>query len=102
MTANAVEVPAFVGWRPGEPAEIVVRLLLEPAAASGPAAGVPDVNAPLLHKVEDAAQLLGISRSVLSELIGQGAIESVKIGASRRIPHDALTDYVARLRANPA
>lgn len=99
---KAIEVPAFAAWRPGEPAEIVVRLLLEPAAAASAPAGAAEVNAPLLHKVEDAAQLLDISRAVLSELIGQGAIESVKIGASRRIPHDALTDYIARLRANPA
>jgi len=99
---TAIEVPAPAGWQPGEPAEIVVRLLLEPATAPGPPADAPDVNAPLLHKVEDAAQLLGISRSVLSELIARDEIESVKIGASRRIPHDALTGYVARLRANPA
>ena len=56
----------------------------------------------LLHPPEEAAQLLTISRSQLFELLARGEIESVKIGRLRRIPHDALTAYVERLRALPA
>jgi excisionase family DNA binding protein len=52
----------------------------------------------LLHPPEEAARLLAIGRSQLFELIARGEIESVKIGWSRRIPHDALTAYVERLR----
>ena len=36
------------------------------------------------------------------ETIARGEIESVKIGWSRRIPHDALTAYIERLRAGSA
>ena len=53
----------------------------------------------LLLKPELAAANLGIGRSKLFELIAAGEIETVQIGRSRRIPADALADYVARLRA---
>lgn len=52
----------------------------------------------LLHKPEDAAAALGIGRSKLFQLIAAGQIETVQIGRSRRIPAQALEDYVARLR----
>ena len=52
----------------------------------------------LLHPPEEAARLLTIGRSQMFELIARGEIESVKIGRLRRIPHDALTAYVERLR----
>ncbi len=52
----------------------------------------------LLHKPEAAAAQLGIGRSKLFELIAAGEIETVQIGRSRRVPADALEDYVARLR----
>lgn len=52
-----------------------------------------------LHKPEAAAMALGISRSKFFELMAAGQIETVKIGRSRRVPDQALEDYVARLRA---
>lgn len=55
----------------------------------------------LLHPPEEAAQLLTVSRSQMFELIASGEIESIKIGRLRRIPHDALTAYIQRLRTNP-
>jgi excisionase family DNA binding protein len=56
-----------------------------------------------LYRPEAAAQALGISRSTFFELIAAGQIETVKIGRSRRVPAQAIEDYVARLRAgNPA
>ncbi len=51
----------------------------------------------LLYKPE-AAAALGIGRSKLFELIAADQIETVQIGRSRRIPAQALEDYVARLR----
>ncbi|CAI7980247.1 DNA-binding protein, excisionase family [Frankia sp. Hr75.2] len=53
---------------------------------------------PVLYRPEAGAHALGISRARLYQLLRDGAIESVRIGRSRRIPHDALTAYVARLR----
>lgn len=56
-------------------------------------------TAPLLLRPEEAAGVLGIGRSTLYELLAAGALESVLIGKSRRVPVAALADYVAGLRA---
>jgi excisionase family DNA binding protein len=48
-----------------------------------------------------AAETLGIGRSKLYELLENGQLESIHIGACRRIPHEALTAMVARLRREP-
>jgi excisionase family DNA binding protein len=55
------------------------------------------VNKLLLTAIE-AAEVLGVGRSTVYELIAAGQIESVRIGRSRRIPRAALVAYVARLR----
>lgn len=52
---------------------------------------------PLLLTVPQAAAELNISKSQFYELLAQGLIRSVYIGTSRRIPADALTEYVAKL-----
>jgi excisionase family DNA binding protein len=52
----------------------------------------------LLLTPTEAAEALGIGRSKLYELMGAGLVESVLIGAARRIPEDALTAYIAGLR----
>ena len=52
---------------------------------------------PLLVTVNQAAELLGIGRSTVYELIEAGELKSVKRGASRRIPLKAIYDYVDRL-----
>jgi excisionase family DNA binding protein len=54
----------------------------------------------LLLTVEEAAEQLGIGRTLMYELVKQGAIESVQIGRLRRIPADALPRYLAQLRAS--
>lgn len=54
----------------------------------------------LLLRPEEGARSLGISRSRMFALIAAGQIETVLIGRSRRIPADALEEYVARLRAD--
>lgn len=53
---------------------------------------------PLLLTVEESAQKARISRAKMFQLLKAGEIESVKIGRSRRIPSEALTAYVDRLR----
>ncbi len=53
---------------------------------------------PLLYKPEQGAEIIGIGRSKIFELIAAGQIETVRIGRSRRIPRQALEDYVERLR----
>lgn len=51
----------------------------------------------LLLTPEEAAQSLNISRTKVFELLQAQALKSVKIGKSRRIPTDAVREYVAGL-----
>ena len=73
----------------------------EGSAALGPCApsGAAGAGSRLLLTTREAARSLRISRSKLYQLLADGSIESVRIGASRRVPADALTEFVARLRA---
>ena len=50
----------------------------------------------LLLTVSEAAQRLGIWRSLLYELLADGQVESIHVGRLRRIPIDALADFIDR------
>jgi excisionase family DNA binding protein len=52
----------------------------------------------LLLTPEEVAEVLGIGRTKVYELMRLGLIESVKIHGCRRIPTVAVHDYVERLR----
>ena len=52
----------------------------------------------LLLTVEEAADRLGIGRTLMYELIGCGQIASIRVGRLRRVPLESLTDYVAAMR----
>jgi excisionase family DNA binding protein len=54
----------------------------------------------LLLTVSEAAQQLGIGRSLLYELLADGQVESIHVGRLRRIPIDALADFIDRRRPN--
>jgi excisionase family DNA binding protein len=51
----------------------------------------------VLLRPEKVATALGIGRTAVFELIRAGELRSVKIGKSRRIPTDAVREYVAGL-----
>jgi excisionase family DNA binding protein len=51
----------------------------------------------LLLRPEEVARTLGVGRTMVFELIRSGELRSVKIGKSRRIPIDAVREYVAGL-----
>ena len=53
----------------------------------------------LLYTMEEAAAKLRCGRSRMFQLAASGEVETVSIGRSRRVPLEALEDYVARLRA---
>jgi excisionase family DNA binding protein len=55
---------------------------------------------PLLLTVKQAADLIGMGRSTVYELIDAGELRSVKRGASRRIPLKAIHEYIDRLLAD--
>lgn len=54
----------------------------------------------LVLTVEQAAEALGIGRTMMYELIRAGAVESVRIGRLRRVPAQALSNYVDELRSD--
>jgi excisionase family DNA binding protein len=56
----------------------------------------------LVLTVEEAADRLGIGRTLMYALITAGEVESVRIGRLRRIPANALEKYVDGLRRWPA
>jgi len=53
--------------------------------------------------VEEAARRLGVGRTTMYALLAAGEIPSVTIGRLRRIPAEALSDYVAaRVQVAPS
>jgi len=56
----------------------------------------------MLLTPEEAAQTLSIGRSKVYELLRAGALASVRIGASRRIPVEAVHAYVTALTVDSA
>lgn len=53
----------------------------------------------LLLTIEEAAERLGVGRSTMYGLIKDGEVESVQIGRLRRVPADALPEFLVRLRS---
>ncbi|MFC5668302.1 helix-turn-helix domain-containing protein [Kitasatospora misakiensis] len=45
--------------------------------------------------VEEAARRLGVGRTTMYALVASGEVSSVRIGRLRRIPAQALNDYIA-------
>ncbi len=53
----------------------------------------------LLFTPSEAAEVLGIGRSKIYELLNDGQLTSVRIDRCRRIPGDELVALVERLRS---
>ncbi|MFD7224768.1 helix-turn-helix domain-containing protein [Streptomyces sp. NPDC059892] len=53
----------------------------------------------VLLTVEEAARRLRIGRTTCYRLIRAGELESIPVGSLRRIPADALAEFVAHRRA---
>ena len=53
----------------------------------------------LLLRIEEAADRLGIGRSLMYRLVLSGEVESIRVGRLRRIPVDSLDQAIARLKA---
>ncbi|CAM5239778.1 helix-turn-helix domain-containing protein [Streptomyces tendae] len=51
----------------------------------------------ILYPVAEVAEQLGVGLTTAKALIKSGDLRSVKIGAARRVPADALHEYVQRL-----
>lgn len=73
-------------------AELLAALQEDAAAKSRPAA--PDVER--LYSIEEAAELLGIGRTLAYQEIQAGRLRSIRVGRRRRlVPSSALADYIA-------
>jgi excisionase family DNA binding protein len=59
----------------------------------------PETTPRLVLSVEAAAELLSISRTRMFALIRAGELRSIRVGRLRRVPADALAEYVAQLIA---
>jgi excisionase family DNA binding protein len=55
-------------------------------------------SAPLL-KVADVMERLQLGKSKVFELLARGELESIKIDGARRVPEEAVDDFIARRRA---
>lgn len=53
----------------------------------------------ILYPTDEVAQQLGVGLTTAKALVKSGELRSVKIGRSRRVPADALHEYVRRLDA---
>lgn len=54
----------------------------------------------VLLTAEEAAERLAVGRTAVYALLKSGQLESVRIGRLRRIPAEAVENYVQRLIAN--
>lgn len=52
---------------------------------------------PVLYDVDEAAEAMRLSRSLLYELIRSGQLRTVKAGRRRLVPLSALAEHVASL-----
>jgi excisionase family DNA binding protein len=56
----------------------------------------------LLLRVPEVAEMLGLGRSLTYELVGSGAIASVRVHRCLRVPVAAVEQYVNGLTTNAA
>lgn len=55
-----------------------------------------NLDTPLLLTVEEASLQMNIGRTLMYSLVRSGAVRSVKVGGRlRRVPTEALTEYIA-------
>ena len=57
----------------------------------------PEKEPALLLKVEDAARLLGVGRTTFFDLIGQGRIQTVRVGRRRLVVRAGLERFVEEI-----
>lgn len=51
----------------------------------------------VLYRINEAAELLSVSKSRVYELVRSGQLRTVKVGKSHRVPARSLDEYVTRL-----
>lgn len=95
MTTNAraTEIANLLGR--------LAELMTEEQHATTPQPPARQMPERVLLTIEEAAEQLGIGRTLMYKLIGNGEIESIHIGRLRRVPTTAIQDYARRLGNGP-
>ncbi len=75
----------------------LIPLVTTPHASADVPAAPTSPAAPLLLAVVEAAELLGVGRSTLYELINTGQLRTVKVGRRRLVHRNAITEFAQRL-----
>lgn len=68
----------------------------EPESEPTPTRALPERA---LLTVEEAAQYLGVGRTLMYRLIKDGEIQTVQIHRLRRVPREAVDAYAARIQS---
>jgi excisionase family DNA binding protein len=50
----------------------------------------------LLLTIEEAAELLGCGRTLMYDLVRRREVRTIKLGRLRRIPREAIDDFITR------
>ena len=74
------------------------RHLREAEGSVRPSSQLDQLRLPLVLTVEEAADRLGVGRTLMYSLVSSGAVESVRIGRLRWVPADALVTFLDELR----
>jgi excisionase family DNA binding protein len=68
------------------------------ARKGSPSTGGPPLSTQnatkLAYSAEEAGAVLGLGRTTICRLMGEGQLRSFKAGNSRRVPTEALTQFV--------
>jgi excisionase family DNA binding protein len=94
-----VSAPAAHPTRATEIATLLGRLaeLMSDGHSESPHPPPRPMPERVLLTVEEAAEQLGIGRTLAYKLVSSGEIESIRIGRLRRVPTAAIQDYARRL-----
>ena len=101
MSTHATASPTSNHTRTAEIADLLARLaiLMSNQRAAPEVPGARPLPTRVLLTIEEAAEKLGVGRTLMCKLIRTGDVESVLIGRLRRIHVDAVNRYAARLVA---
>jgi excisionase family DNA binding protein len=94
LTGSTETTPSHVGEAEAPPLPEGLAVSKDENLDASPIAA----RLPLVLTIEEAAERLGIGRTVMYGLVSSGAVESVRIGRLRRVPVDALGAFLDELR----
>ncbi len=92
------EFQKFLDWKAQHQVDIELTDLNKSSRTDKSESKFNEDSLRILLTPEEVAKRLSVGRTTVYELIGSGQLESVTIGRSRRIPTDALHEFVNRMR----